>query len=149
MPSPKSGHLSGYPTTSDRGVCPDDEYEPVSNCMDRNHAHFWFPENWPGGRAPVRWVYQDRSEKRQANPKDAHFIKDFIAAEVWVDDCCVGPQGNNLWFTTQSVPPTPSATITLWRKFEAELQAERDEILDARDALDELRFNVRTGALPG
>lgn len=135
------------------------EHGHVDNCVDRDHAHFWFPENWPGGRAPVRWTYRDRSEDRlaaqerfdqgESKTNDAHFISDSMGVELWVPECCVGPEGGALWWATQGVPPTPGAVIAAWRKMEAEFEAERDAILDARDALDELRFNVRAGALPG
>lgn len=138
------------------------EYDHVDNCVDCDHAHFWFPENWPGGRAPVRWTYKDRSDDRAAADRHnaaaktfeervipSFYIHDYMGIQLWVPECCVGPEGSTCWWATQGVPSTPTAVIAAWRKMEAEFEAERDAILNAADELEEMRFEVKSGALPG
>lgn len=42
------------------GRCKGSHVETFS-CNDPSHDHFWWPENWPGGRAPARVEYMARS----------------------------------------------------------------------------------------
>jgi len=114
-------------------------------CSNPKHHDFWMPENWPGGRAPVRWKYHDRSAEREAGN---HFAGDSIGVEVWVPDYCLGgPKDGGLWWASQGAPKTALDCIRVWRKLEAEIVAEREPILDRRDAQDEAHW--LPGAVPG
>lgn len=49
------------PCLTDGKTIPDHEFEVLRGeaiCLDRHHDCFWWPENWPGGRAPARWTVE-------------------------------------------------------------------------------------------
>jgi hypothetical protein len=132
-------------------------------CQDPTHDHFWHCENWAGDRAPVRWVYRDNTDKREAERARVeagraageptasmeHYISDGISVQLWVPDFCVPDNAefaSNLWWcSTQAMHykaqyDGPRATrasiwnVQFWIKQEASLLAEREPILDRRDA---------------
>lgn len=116
----------------------------TDGCSNPGHHDFWMPENWPGGRAPVRWTYHDRSADREAGNQ---YASDSMGVEVWVPDCCVDPEGGALWWASRGAPTTAPQRIACWLGMEAELLVERDQILDLRDSQDEAHW--LPGALPG
>lgn len=115
-------------------------------CSNPKHHDFWMPENWPGGRAPVRWTYHDRSAEREAGNK---YAGDSMGVDVWVPECCEGPDPlcGQLWWASQGAPKTASDRVKVWLKLEAEMLAERDPILDLRDSQEEAHW--LPGAMPG
>jgi hypothetical protein len=137
-------------------------YEP-GECQDPTHDHFWECENWAGDRAPVRWLYRDRTPEREAErarveaavaageptASNEHYISDGISVQLWVPDFCVpddAPFASNLWWCSTSAMrykvqyDGPRATrpsvwnVQFWIREEAKLLAERDPILDLRDS---------------
>ncbi len=141
-------------------------FEEATNCIDPSHPHYWFPENWPGGRAPAKWTWKDRSAERAAadekhehlvllgrdvGPSDSMFIRDYAAVELWVPDICVPEStfATALWSESGPQGPLNGDVVAFWVSAEKRLAAERDVILNARDALDELRLSPGVTVMPG
>lgn len=128
-------------------------------CANPLHHDFWHHDNWAFGRAPARWVHNDRSEDRRREREryeregggcNAQFITDSLSVELWVPDCCVPDDAflaTNLWYVGGGhVWNDASRNVEWWRREEAVLLAERDPILNLRESADEAHWLA--GAFP-
>jgi len=123
------------------------------------------PENWPGGKAPVRWTYDDASDRRAAaraayeqraadgikpNLNDEGFIYDSMGVECWVPEYAIAPDGGGqIWWSSFGVPSGAVTTIRQWIRLEAELCAELDPIIDRHNELAYFHADSGLMAVPG